>query len=255
MKVDAEPHITTIAGSELLQPDAYAAAWRHIYDVEAAKVRRVCTLTRAVTDLLDPTGGRSDSWRRAAVTWRQVGELIDHLLQDDAEPRLSIILDEVRWIIDNVVYQADIDPDEWEFVQTTGRMVLDALVEEFTSLRPDAQPSSVVTVRTDYVGRYVTVPVDGRPLRLWLYATPEGGRYNLVNEQAAILIAIADQPAEWRNQEQHLAAAAQRLDLPVQGDNAGYHLPRTAHPLTLGLNAEHAIAYGRDLGARLAAVS
>ena len=101
VKVDAEPHVTTIAGVELLQPDAYAAAWRQIYDVEAAKVRRVCTLTRAVTDVLDPTGGRSDTWRRVAVTWRQVGELIDHLLEDEAEPQLSIILGELRSIIDN----------------------------------------------------------------------------------------------------------------------------------------------------------
>ena len=122
-------------------------------------------------------------------------------------------------------------------------------------MRPDAQPSSAVTVRTDYVGRYLTVPVNGQPLRLWLYATPEGGRYNLVNEQGSILIAIADQPAEGRRQPEDLAAAAQRLDLKVQRDNAGYHLPRTAHPLTLELDAEQAIAYGHELGAKLAAAS
>jgi hypothetical protein len=187
------------------------------------------------------------------VTWRQVGELVDRLLEDNAEPQLSLILRELRSIIDNVLYHVEIDPDEWELVQTTGRMVLDALVEEFTSLRADAEPSSVVTVRTDYIGRYVTAPADGRPLRLWLYATPAGGRYNLVNKQASILIALADQPAGWHHQEQELAAAAQRLDLPVQRDNAGYHMPRAAHPLTLGLDAEHAIAYGRELGGKLAA--
>lgn len=230
VKVDAEPHVTTIAGVELLQPDAYAAAWRQIYDVEAAKVRRVCTLTRAVTDVLDPTGGRSDTWRRVAVTWRQVGELIDHLLEDEAEPQLSIILGELRSIIDTVVYQVEIDPDQWEFVQTTGRIVLDALVEEFTRLRPDAQPSSAVTVRTDYVGRYLTVPVNGQPLRLWLYATPEGGRYNLVNEQASILIAIADQPAEGPRQPEDLAAAAQRLDLKVQRNYSSRSGTKTQTP-------------------------
>src|SRR5262249_15828634 len=55
-------------------------------------------------------------------------------------------------------------------------------------------------------------PGDGRPLRRSLYATPAGGRYNLVNEQASILIAIADQPAEGEHHQQDLAAAAQWLD-------------------------------------------
>ena len=253
VKVDGEPHLTTTAGSELLQPDAYAAAWRQIHDVEAAKVRRVCTLTRAVTDVLDPSDGRADAWRRAAVTWMQVGELIDRLLKEDAEPQLSLILGELRSIIDNVVYHVDIDPEEWELVQRTGRTVLDAIVEELTSTHPDVQPSSAVTARADYVGRYVTVPVDGRSLRLWLYAVPEGGRYNLVNQHASIIIAIADQTAEWKGQPHDLAAAAQQLDLPVQRDNAGYHMPRRAHALTLGLEREPAVTYGREIGAKLAA--
>ena len=253
VKVDAEPHVTTIAGTEFLQPDAYAAAWRQINDVEAAKVRRVCTLTRAVTDVLDPTHCRADAWRRAAITWRQVGELIDHILTDSPDPQLSLILSELRSIIDNIVYHVEIDPNEWESVQRTGRAVLDALVEELTTVHPDAQPSSTVRTRSDYVGRYVTVPVNGHPLRLWLYAVPAGGRYNLVNEQASIIIAIADQATERKDQPQDLAAVAQQLDLPVQRDNAGYHLPRRAHPLTLGLEPEPAVAYGREIGATLAA--
>lgn len=253
VKVDAEPHITTIAGHRLLQPDAYAAAWRQISDVGAAKVRRVCTLTRAVTDDLDPSDVRADPWRWAAVTWQQVVELIDLLLKDDAEPQLSLILGELHSIIVNVVCQGDIDPDEWASVQRIGRTVLDALVEELTSLRPDAQPSTVVTARIDYVGRYVTVPMQGGRLRLWLYATPQGGRYNVVNEQASIVIAISDQPGEWQHGPDYLTNAAQQLDLPVRRDNAGHHLPRRAYPLMLGLDPEQAAARGREIAAKLAA--
>lgn len=47
------------------------------------------------------------------------GDLIDRLLEDDVEPQVSIILGELRSIIDNVVYHVNIDSDEWEFVQTT----------------------------------------------------------------------------------------------------------------------------------------
>ncbi len=251
VKVDAEHHVTTIAGSNLLQPDAYAAAWRLIHDPEAAKVRRVCTLTRAVTDELSLDAPGADVWRRAAVTWEEVKVLIDHLLGDEAEPELSIILSELRSIIESVVYRTEIDRDEWSYIQAAGRIAMDALVEELTVLHPDAEPSAAVTVRTDYVGRYVAVPVEGRPLRLWLYVTPSGGRYNLVNAKASIIIGIADQTAEWQQHE--LNGAAQQLGLALERDNVGYRLPRAAHPLRLGLDSEQAINYGRQLGAMLAA--
>jgi hypothetical protein len=104
-----------------------------------------------------------------------------------------------------------------------------------------------MTVRTDYLGRYITVPVEGRPLRLWFYATASNGRYNLFGGDTSTVVAIAaEQSAPWSAPE--LDAVALRMGLAPLRDNAGYRLHRTTFPLRPGLAPDQAADFGREVG-------
>jgi len=117
VKVDADLHRTTIAGRTLAQPDAYAHAWRFVDEPTSPKIRRVCTLTRT------PIASDQDPWRRASLTWREVGSLLDAEIQSRHTPDLTVISSDLRNLINTIVYPPVVDPDDFVYVSSIGAIV------------------------------------------------------------------------------------------------------------------------------------
>jgi hypothetical protein len=239
-KVDADLHRTTIDGISIQQPDAYAYAWRRINEPDPPKVRRVCTLTRE-----QPAETSSDPWRCASITWREVAALTD----GEASDELKIIGSELATLINTAIYPPLVDAAALAYVKRVGPLVLNALTGQVITQLPTVTASAVTSHR-DYVGRYLTIPASAGALRIWLYATPPGGRYNTPNRETSIVWGIADGNAEWTREQ--IEATADRLSLKLERDIAGFRLFRDYLPFPLGLDPDRAAAHGQSLAEAVA---
>jgi hypothetical protein len=245
VKVDAMPHTTVIAGESFEQPNAYVHAWRRLREPEPARVRRVCTLTREHLD-----GGAADPWRGASVSWHAVANLLKGQAAVAIAAELALVAEELAALINTVVYPA-IDPAELAYVIEVGPSILDAFVSEIQRAHPAAM-ASASRIQRDYIGRHLTLAVAGDELRLWLYATPAGGRYNLPGRDASIVWAIADdyQTTPWL--PERIEQAAGSIGLKLERDIAGYRRFSQYFALPPDLNAARAAEYGRSLAAKIA---
>ena len=246
VKVEAALHHTNIAGVVFEQPDAYAHAWRLLAEPGPAKTRRVCTLTR---ERLADTG--SDPWRRNSVTWREVAELLDNSTGVAIDAQLKLIATELMTLINTIVYPPTIDPQLLAYVQQIGPAVLEGLASELIGQRPDMVTSGTRS-HSEYVGRYLTVPIADRELRFWLYATPRDGRYNTPGRDLSIVLAIADeQSTDWSREKVETIAGT--LGLKLERDIAGYRLFRQFLPFPPDLDSHQAADHGRLLASNITA--
>jgi hypothetical protein len=246
VKVDAALHTTVISGVAFEQPDAYIHAWRRLREPEPPRVRRVCTLTR---DQLHD--GASDPWRGASVSWHGVAGLLKGESAVSTAPELALIAEELVTLIHTVVYPPAIDPTELAYITEIGAVILGSFVTEIQRAHP-ASMASASHAQRDYVGRYVTLPVAGDQLRLWLYVTSAGGRYNVPGHGANVVWAIADDRQTTAWQPERIEEVAGSLGLTLERDTVGYRRFGEFHPLGLSLDPAGAADYGRSLATSVA---
>jgi hypothetical protein len=243
VKIDAEPHYAVVGGIKLLQPDAYASAWRRLINPSPARTRRVCTLTR---DRLDLNG--ADPMRGASITWADVSGLLERA-QQSAPPELALIAAELgRAIVDHIL-PAVIDPAEFAYVTEIAGPLLDGIVTTLESDYPATLGASSLSVAEDFARRYIRLRVHGHPLQLLARLSPGGGRYNLHDRPATIMLQFMTDANETLPAE--LVPIAISCGMQATRNRAGYTGLRRFIDLPPGLSPDEAAQLGIQLANEL----
>ncbi len=240
VKVDADLHHATVGGELLLQPDAYAAAWRRIQDPAPARTRRICTLTRESVDL-----DAADPMRRASITWAETAEMVATERAAGVPAELALIVDELHQAISDRILPAVTDKQEFARVCEVAAPLLDALAATMTTGFSGTTRASPVLVGEDFVRRYVYLQVQGQPLQLLARLSPAGGKYNLPGMPATIALQFMTDSNET------LPATFEPLALACgmqhSRNRAGYTGLRRFFDLPPQLGAQEAAALGVEL--------
>jgi hypothetical protein len=183
VKVTADLHTATVGGRELLQPDAYAAAWRRLVDPAPARTRRVSTLTREPLDLHD-----SDPLRKSSLTWAQVVELLEEEEQAGVPQELAVISADLRAAVSELILPPAIDPAEFAYLSGVADPLLDGFASIMLSGYPGSTKASAIRREADFIRRYMYLEVEGRQLQLLVRLSPSGGRYNLPGRPSTVAL-------------------------------------------------------------------
>lgn len=198
VKVDANFHPYTVEGMELIQPDAYAHAWKHrTHEAQEANVRRVGTLTRdgLPTVSSDPMRGRD-------VTWDEVAKLLDRLLREGAlEPEVKFVATDLLVTINKRILKATVDIQALPSLLNWGRKILKPAVADLVFGLRHARQTGYVRKNNDSVSVQVEIKQEkDPPLRLWIAVTPEGGEYNAYESPDTLWLTVyKGMRNEWRD--------------------------------------------------------
>jgi hypothetical protein len=242
VKIDAELHWWELSdGTRLYQPDAYIRSWRKNYDPALeARVRRLGTLTRngPMVDL------GPDPYRAADVRWQDLRELLGQILEEGRieNETVAVALDAAA-AIDERILSVTRSPAIDDPVIAWGYTLLDKLAPAVAESLPGGSLRQGAAVRADYSGAYVYFDTAHGTQRLWLYATPAEGKYNVAGCGDSLFISeTADY--RWPASMQELMASA---GVPELKDKATFKSYR------LRLDAAEVQAAGDD-GAQVAYV-
>jgi hypothetical protein len=243
VKVDADLHHAVVDGRKLLQPDAYAAAWRRLIDPSPARTRRVCILTRDPLELhgADPMCG--------AMTWADVAELLERQQEQGVPPELALIASDLRQTIVARIVPAVIDPGEFAYVTEVAGPLLDGIVATLQSGYPGMRGASPLLVAKDFVRRYIRLEVQGQDLQLLARLSPTGGRYNVPGQTATIMLQFMTDTDETLPPELEPISAS--CGMQAIRDCAGYTGLKRFIALPPALNGEEAAQIGIRLACEL----
>ncbi len=185
VKVDASLNeYTDIDGHEvILQPAYYIQAWKLLPPAAQALVRRVGTLTNGLTV---PSG--DDEWRAPDVSWRQIRDTLCTLLDDGLEPNVvDVARDYVHAIDARILKVSSLPPARHVAALLSSAVPLLEEIAVTLATLADVQVHSKPMSYDGWSGMYLRLPSTlGLEPLLWIYVTPEGGKYNLFGQSDAL---------------------------------------------------------------------
>jgi hypothetical protein len=230
VKIDTDFHEAEVDGQFLLQPDAYAVAWRALGEAEPARVRRVSTLTKTAPDLAG-----ADDWRQAAITWQRVTELLEaSLAAKDVPTEALAVAQEYNDAIRMLILKPGPDPSDVQHALANGKPLIDQFAERLLHELEGATSRRQAQLYSDYVSRYVQVPGgESGPLTLWLFATAPGASYALPGDAASSACIQLYGAAQGVVLSGQAAARAVQAGFRPIRDNKGFVGHRRIHPIPL----------------------
>jgi hypothetical protein len=235
VKVDSDFHEVVLDGEPLLQPDAYAVAWRKSLESGPAEVRRVATLTKK-----GPGLDEADPWRRAELTWSAVSTMLHESLRDKHfDAGMTRIAEEFRDAVRVLILRPGPDAADILNAHRIGEPLIAQLSAKLLSEITGARGRQQTQLRADHVSRYVQLPGrDYGPVTLWLLATPSGGRYALPGDPAGSVCIQIYGPERGQVLAASPALRAEEAGFSGVRDNDGWPGHRCSHSLPLELDQD-----------------